>query len=428
MIHSGMFPKKPRILMFAPFCYPPASAEAIVTSKLLLVFLDARWEIDVITQTGVGQSYPHDPEGIWKSLNRIVTPIDVGAGLQFLESVPGSAFKKTLSKARSLMWVAKAVLSARRLSAKKGYDFILSRVSPQYGHMPALVVSGELKIPWVANWSDPMPPRKSPPPYGEGPSAKTPSILRKYMEAVARNAAWHTFPSERLRKYICYYLPQCMNKSSVMPHPALAVLRGSVAQNTKEFSLCHVGALGLRKPDTFLEGVSRFVRKSGTDVPFSVRFVGGESKRARELVTKLGLEDKVIIEEARNYEETQKAAENSTVLVVIEAQCEEGIFFPSKFVDFVQTGRPILAVSPAKGTLHDIISKHGGGIAVDVLSANAVESAIERFFAAWKAGTLSEEYGSAKLFQLFSEEQIISQYAEIFSRINKESCPAVKGE
>jgi hypothetical protein len=103
----------------------------------------------------------------------------------------------------------------------------------------------------------------------------------------------------------------------------------------------------------------------------------------------------------------------------LEAPCEEGVFFPSKFVDFVQTGHPILAVSPAHGTLTDILTANGGGIAADCRSPDTVARAIETLYLAWERGSLEPLYGSSRLFNLFSENYVIGQYLEIFGRIGK---------
>jgi glycosyltransferase involved in cell wall biosynthesis len=408
---------KPRVLMFAPFCYPPAGAEAIVTAKLLLAFLDAGWDIDVISQKNAGQFYPYSVGGVWEPLSRIVKNINGSKGLNAVKRLPYSPLTRAVNKIQSLIWIVKAVFVARRLFLKKKYDFVLSRVAPQYGHLPALIISQWLKVPWIANWSDPMPPRKSPYPYGHGPSSQIPLFLRKYYKTVARKAAWHTFPSEQLRNYICSYLSDCREKSSVIPHIALERLSSRSPQRQMEFTLCHIGGLGLRKPDVFLEGVRRFLHVTKPDIPFFVKFVSLGFDNVKKISKKLGIEDIIILEKAKTYEETQKIAENSTILVIIEAACEEGIFFPSKFVDFVQTGRPILAVSPAVGTLKDIISTYGGGIAVDGNSPDAVAKAIQIFYNEWKEEKLDEKYGSARLFNLFSEKQVIKQYLEIFDRI-----------
>jgi len=405
---------KPRILMFAPFCYPPASAESIVTAKLLLAFLDAGWEIDVIAQADSGQFYPYDIKGIWEPIAEITKNIDVSKGFRIFDKLPNSKLKRTLSRTQSLIWVAKAVYAARCLSAKKKYDFMLSRVAPQYGHLPALIISKEFNIPWIANWSDPMPPQKAPQPYGRGPTAQIPYLLNKYYMEISRKASWHTFPSERLRRYFCYYMPNITNNSSVIPHVALDGVERKNPSNTESFILCHIGGLGLRNPKTFLEGVKLFLQQTKVNSYFYVKFVGLESDAIREIAINLGIGKLISIEGAKSYEDSLTIAETSTVMVIIEAPCEEGIFFPSKFVDFVQSGKPILAVSPKVGMLSDILSSNGGGIAVDCKSPGKIAEAINILYLKWQRGTLNENFGSNRLFNLFNEQKVLEEYKKLF--------------
>ena len=75
----------------------------------------------------------------------------------------------------------------------------------------------------------------------------------------------------------------------------------------------------------------------------------------------MGVEDVIKIEAAVPYSQMPKVLAKSDVLVIIEAPLKEGIFMPSKIVDYVQIGHPILALTPVVGTITDIFSKHGGG-------------------------------------------------------------------
>ena len=411
---------RPRILMFAPLCYPPASSEAIATAKLLLAALDAGWEIDVISQSDFGQYYPTNINGVWEPLTRIVHNIDGIKKGGFFENVSHRAGLESFNSLQSISWARKALFAALRLASKKKYDFILSRATPQYGHLPALILSRWSGLPWIANWSDPIPPQKALPPYGQGPHSAIPNYLKSYCSAVVRNATWHTFPCERLRKYFCSYLPECAEKSSVIPHIALRRFRSQI-QNNNGFSFSHTGSLTLRDPCVFLEGVRLFSQKARIERMFRIRFFGHGLGNLREMVKNLGLDNIISIEQGKTYEDTQQIIANSSVLVVIEAPCQEGIFFPSKFVDFVQTGHPILAVSPVNGTLTDILAANGGGIAADCLSPDAVEGAIETLYVAWKEGALVSRYGSSHLFNLFDENYVIGQYSEIFGQIRNKN-------
>jgi len=166
-----------------------------------------------------------------------------------------------------------------------------------------------------------------------------------------------------------------------------------------------------------LEGVRRFLEKNRVERSLHIKFVGLPLERLGETTRRLGLNEIVSMEPVKCYEETQDILAKSNVVVVLEAPCEEGIFFPSKFVDLVQTGHPILAVSPVNGTLADILTANGGGIAADCLSPEAVEGAIKTLYVTWQQGLLESKYGSSHLFNLFSEDYVIGQYLEIFDRI-----------
>jgi hypothetical protein len=408
---------QPRILMFAPLSYPPAGSEAIATGKLLLAMLDAGWGIDVICQADFGQYYPATRGGAFEPIARSVHSIESYGKGGLLARVGTGSASRALGSLRSVCWTKKAASVGSDLLSRKRYDFILSRATPQYGHLPALRLSKSSGLPWIANWSDPIPPAKAPAPYGRGPRAAIPFYVRQYCSAVARRATWHTFPCERLRKYVASYLPQVSEKSSVIPHIALERFRSRVAVRNERFSMCHAGSLGLREPEIFLGGVRRFLDGAGPRHELGLKLVGSEPGGLRGAVERFGLGRVVSVEGVKTYEETQAILAATAVVIVLEPPFDEGIFFPSKFVDLVQTGRPILAVSPQEGTLADILSANGGGIPVDCRSAHAVAQALERLYSAWAVGNLDSDFGSYHLFGLFSEDQVLGRYSEIFGRV-----------
>lgn len=404
--------RSPRILLFAPECYPPAGAEAIVTSKLVLAALEAGWRIDVVCQAKAGQYYPVEADGVWAPLRQVVHELD-------------PARWRVPRRLQSLAWVLMAVRQGHRLLKRNQYDAICSRVMPQYGHLPALILARRHRIPWIANWSDPMPREKAPPPYGGGQDAPVSFLLQRYVKAVARHATWHTFPSERLRRHVCAYLPECTEKSSVVPHIALDGLCMPVQPVEGLFTLCHTGGLGVRRPDVFLEGVARFLSGNAEARCYlRLRFIGPPDEALFEALQKFDLSDLVEVDGPESYEVTLKAVAESSVAVVIEAPCQEGIFFPSKVVDFIQTGRPILALSPKIGVLSDLLDNHGCGIAVDCASPKSVARALAVLFSAWHAGSLDRDFSSGRLAGMFSPSMTLSSYRGIFWEL--ENCEEIE--
>ena len=168
--------------MFAPLCYPPAGSEAIATAKLLLAALDAKWELDVVCQADFGQYYPATGDGVWESIAGIVHSIGTSKSSGVLRRFRHRSATTAFGSLQSLRWAKKASSIGSRLLSRRKYDFILSRATPQYGHLPALVLSRSSGLPWIANWSDPIPPAQAPPPYGRGPhwwTRETPTAGRR---------------------------------------------------------------------------------------------------------------------------------------------------------------------------------------------------------------------------------------------------------
>ena len=98
-----------------------------------------------------------------------------------------------------------AAMAARRLPPTK-CDFVLSFGG--FCHIAALKYAGTSNIPIIANWNDPFPSLIAPQPYGEGPNGPLPQCYRRLLTRIGRAAAWHVFPSERLRGYMLKFLPK----------------------------------------------------------------------------------------------------------------------------------------------------------------------------------------------------------------------------
>ena len=153
-------------------------------------------------------------------------------------------------------------------------------------------------------------------------------------------------------------------------------------------------------------------------IHFSVRFLVDRPEIVAETAKTIAVENVIKIEAAVPYSQMPEMLAKSDVLVIIEAPLKESIFLPAKIVDYVQIGRPILALAPVVGTITDIFSTHGGGIAVDCQSPDAVAQALQTLYTHWKEGTLNRTYGSDSLISLFSEERVLGLYMDLFKKLS----------
>ncbi|MBI5641480.1 MAG: hypothetical protein HZA17_13750 [Nitrospirae bacterium] len=404
------------ILMFAPYAYPSEGPESLVTNKLLYAMRSRHLIIDAITSAkGARDNSPS--AGIWDTLADVVRTINISEELGFVKKIIGVARNPALSDmSAGLLWSKIAFEVALRCRKVKQFDVILSRCLPYWGHLPAYIYARKFGLPWIACWNDPFLSSIIPKPCGKGKEA--PYVIKKYIAAVGNYADWHVFPCERLRKFMAPFFPtEVALKSSIIPHIALGRFKRSAEISRKVFSISHAGTLDrFRDPAAFFSGVKKFIEKCAPR-DLSITFVGRIDKYYHDLGRMNGLDSIVKIQDSKPYEESLDILSTSTILLIIEAPLAEGIFLPSKFVDYVQTGRPILAVSPLNGTLNDILTRHGGGIAADVNSPETVAAALEILYRHWNAGTLDESFGSSCLYPMFSEEYVIGEYSNLFKRL-----------
>jgi len=408
--------------MFAPACYPPDNPEAFVNANLVTAIIERGWQIDVITMPDSGNWYPVTHSS-WSKLESCAIPI-AEKEKTLINSL--SAALGCVSQSGHIVdggrWALPAAQRALQLIEKNHHDFIMSRALPSNAHLAAFIVARKTKIPWIANWNDPVPWEKFPKEFSRGAKGKDANLgcfVNAYYKDVVQTAAWHTFPCERLRKYVANYLPEdILSKSSVIPHIALNKLNQCSDNNV--FTIMHAGSLGQpRSPHNFLKGVKLFCDRINSEHRVSVVFIVDKPESIISSVKDYDLENIVSIEEPKPYSEMPSVIGKADLLVIIEALVDEGIFLPSKFVDYVASGKPILAVSPATGTLVDIIGEHGGGLAVDSTKPIEIADALHSMYIHWKNGTLYKSYSSAKLYPLFAKYTVLNMYSELFSKLGK---------
>ena len=278
-----------------------------------------------------------------------------------------------------LRWARRAFDLAMKLHEQKPFNIVLSRSTPDIAHLPAMMFKLQTGLPWVANWNDPA---KMPYPiYSDGPDAKIGFFYERFLKEVSVEANLHTFPCERLRNYICDSLPINRTKTRIIPHIGMALSFGLPTNNKgNKLTICHAGYLGgHRNPTSFFEGLNFVIDKKGIA---NLKFinVGPDDKNLLQLAQKYDLESCIEMKGPLSYLGTLDVLACSDVLLIIEAPCAEGIFLPSKFVDYVEIGKPILCISPTVGTLQDIVGSKGGGLVADCTSSSEIAYALERLY------------------------------------------------
>jgi hypothetical protein len=111
---------------------------------------------------------------------------------------------------------------------------------------------------------------------------------------------------------------------------------------------------------------------------------------------------------------------SATVCLLVEGNMSEGIFLPSKFPDYIQAGRPVIALSPPIGTIADL-SSHQGVTQVSVADPEAIEAAIACHYDAFATGGMASLEPSRELRQEYDGARIGRQLQELFAGLSTRS-------
>ncbi len=419
-----------KILFIAPHAFPIRSSESICNAKVAFALAEAGYDVDVYT-CNYPSTYPPDME-----LNTKLTSL---SNLKIRYIYPEYIIRRSDPKGKLLRSIAynvkillqtgyfyngasipyliyKQILKDVERLGEFNYDVIMTR--GYFTDIAGILLHKKFRTKWIANWNDPYPIQKFPPPYGTGPFTKLPFFENRIYTDLKKRADFHTFPNNRLRDYMlkCFGSVD-INHTAVIPHMALSMLFSKKEAINTKLRLVHTGNLTApRSPIRFLKALAKYIH----DYPCNKEkieciLVGETEKTAREYINEYGLEDNVTILKGVNYNEALKYIRSSNVSLIIEAECEEGIYLPTKVVDSLQTGTPIFAISPDRGVLKDLLQSYKIGYFSPNNSEDKIYETLKKIFDDYTANKLP--IISPQSCPIFFDESIIESYKAILDRM-----------
>mgnify|MGYP000153964207 FL=1 len=391
------------ILFIAPHSYPIKSSESICNSKVAYILANAGYKVDVYTCDDTS-TYPADAvldKQLRESENLRITTIKPDYSILRRDPL-GKILKSIAYNVKILLetgyfynGIATSYLILQQIKKdiKKGLlkdcDTVITR-----GYNTDLVgiyLSKYLGYKWIANWNDPFPMAKFPRPYGTGPNTRLPYFEQKIYDDIQRYVTIHTFPNNRLRNYML----KCFKKvnqeqTEVIPHMALSLLSPTKKEEHNILKMVHCGnAKYPRSPELFLRALSVVLKEDRYyNTSVECYFIGGVDSYVPCLVEELGLSKVVKLLPGMNYKNATSFVSSCDISLIIEAQCEEGIYLPTKVVDSFQSGVPIFAISPQIGVLKDYTSNYNVGYYADNTSVNDITRCIRNILEDYRTRNL----------------------------------------
>ncbi len=424
-----------RILFIAQHSFPIRSSESICNSKVAFSLAEAGYKIDVFSVGGYS-SYPEDDEVdkfLRSSGNLTVYEIKNHYSNYYLSR--SHSIIKNLRNAIGLLKMAVRIrycyngmgdaydiyLAVRNHIEELGmcpYDIVMTRAYE--AELAGLYLKKQYNIKWIANWNDPYPICRFPEPYGRGPKTKIALGYQTVYDEVEHFVDIHTFPSERLRNYMLNSFDSVKrNKTQVIPHMAHSQLfnKKSERQGNGCFRIVSCGSVkSPRNPSSFIKALKAIVHELSLG-PKDIRcfFIGSYDPFVPNLVKECGLEDIVELQPPMAYSKSIDFISSCDMSLIIEAECEEGIYLPTKFVDSIQCKVPVFCVSPTPGTLQDLVSKYKIGYYGYNKDEDSILESLRKAVSDFKRGKIP----SIQMSQLsdFFEKDIVKRYEHLFNSL-----------
>ena len=392
---------------------PYTFSEALCNAKLVYALQEKGWEVDVISRVDEGNTYCTEWQEPWLCLKPNVYEVTYPAGNKV--SRVWDLLRSTIQMGgfplNGIRWARRAYQKAVALHKEKHYDVILTRSPSDIPHIIGYKLKRRFGIRWIANWNDPSA-TIWPEPYTHHFSAAKTKMLNRYTMKCLRGADINTFPSQSLLDHFVENFPFLRDlPTAVIPHIALSESLYTPTKREKKdkLYLCHSGNLSTeRNPELLFRAMREIIDESNPHIQLDI--MGRINEYTQQLINKYSLAEYVKCAGSYPYMEAIRLLQEYDVLVLLEAKMKHGIFFASKFTDYAQSGRTILALSPKNGFAHDMLSQHGGGIAVDNEDVQDIKRGLLLLYNHWKSESIDNEYSTHKLFSQFAAHKVIEIY------------------
>ena len=248
------------------------------------------------------------------------------------------------------------------LTIIKGKDnpVLVSFGQPMSDHLAALNIKNKTNIPWVAHFSDP---------WADNPFSNRSPANQKRIETwekrVVEEADALVFTSEETVDLVMNKYPdEFRQKASVIPHAFRENRpRKEVEINTgnRTLKIRYLGNLyGERNPIQLIKALMAI----NDEIPellnkIKFEFFGELDNATNNTLSSLSYNENFIsINKGIDYDESLRLMASADVLLILDAPAEKSVFLPSKLIDYIGSGRPLLGITPP-GTAANIIQKLG---------------------------------------------------------------------
>lgn len=346
-----------------------------------------------------------------KSLENII--INSMRGMKILSAYPrGDKISKGADAHRSLLadkaanfarsikflpsrivgWALFAVVWGMKAFKKGNVEIIISRSTPVNSHFAALVLKSLSGLPWIACFSDPWTTDPNLPYRNKILPEK---LIKRYDEFLERKvisiADRVIFTTERMRgEYVHRYKYICKDKFVVIPNShdyKQPFETANIDDVNNTFTITYAGIFAnTRSPEPLFKALKLLKDESNIYTKLNVRLIG-KIGNFENLIHEYGLTDVVKVISTVPHKEVSHYLYSSDVLLLIDAP-NHTMCLPSKLVEYIFIGKPILAITLEEGSSADVIRETKTGIVVSPQDIEGIKDTIKTLYRDYRNGCL----------------------------------------
>ena len=297
-------------------------------------------------------------------------------------------------------------------------EILFTSSYPFDSHLVGLLIKRKTQIPWISSFSDPWPSYIQPCPYNVYDLPILRIFQMAYLKEILKNSdAIHmtnNIVSELVQNKCQLFVPE---KFFIIPH-----IRSEIVikeKRIKKGTIAYVGNLTRERLSAPVFNALKYLALKYKDRMECLLIVGYVCKEFEKFKKKLKIG--FFIEETgyKPNEEAMRIAASSEILLLIEANMDYSPFLPSKFADYVSTGRPIIAVTPKISTVREYIEQYGGGYAVSH-NEREIIGAIIKIFNRKSNDDLKKKEGQLEsIAKIFKAEAVARLYVQMFKQVKR---------
>lgn len=291
------------------------------------------------------------------------------------------------------VWQWAARISGSRLIRRFQPAAIWSTSPILSAHEIALSLAGRSRLPWVADFRDPVVEENFP----ADPAVRADFARREH--DYCRSAACLTVTTPSLREWFIARYPHLPadrvqliengydeSTFSQLAHSAAPLFEGA-------FTLLHSGGLYpvIRDPDTLFRATRTLIDR-GVIGPGELRFrfrATGDDSIVESAARAHGLNQIVEIEPRIPYEDALREMMAADALLILQgADCNRQI--PAKAYEYLRAGRPVLGITDPAGDTGRMLISAGVDCVAALNDEPAIASALERLVGHLRAGRRSQ--------------------------------------